>query len=139
MRRCDFIINFSLIDFTGFAPCTFGQERFLKQAGIKRYMLELMAFMIISAEPSSTVLEFSGNKRVEFFGLCVSKETGEQKRIEGVTPAKIYLDVNIEKCSIKKKTSEGTLKIRLFHNQELVTDKTLSPSSSGIELVIPFF
>jgi len=102
-------------------------------------ILELLFLTVVSAGPEPAILEFTGTKGIEFFGVCISKETGEQKQIDGVTPAKITLDLNIEKCSIQKKGSKGTLKIRLFHNQQLVTDQTLSQPMSGIELVIPFF
>jgi len=102
-------------------------------------ILELLLFTIINADPQASVLEFSGPKGIEFFGHCITKQSGEKKEITGVTPAKVTLDINVEKCSIQKKGSSGTLTIRLFHNQKLITDKNLSQPMSGVELVIPFF
>ncbi|MBN8555420.1 MAG: hypothetical protein J0L93_08250 [Deltaproteobacteria bacterium] len=103
-------------------------------------MHNLLLFLVMtgaSAEPS--ILELGGTPGVKFFGVCVSDESGEQKEISGVTPSKIYLDINIRKCSIEKKDPHGVLKIRLFHSDRLVTDKILKTPSSGIELVLPFF
>ena len=102
-------------------------------------MTSLIAFLTIAAAPGSSVLEFDGGKGIEFFGICVSKETGETKKIEGVAPSKVFLDVDIKKCSIQKKGSKGVLKVRLFHDDKLVSDRSISDPKSGIEIVIPFF
>jgi len=102
-------------------------------------MITLIFLWLISAAPKASVLEFSGPQGIEFFGVCATKENGRQEEIKGVTPTKVYLDVNIQKCSIQRKGEKGVLKIRLFHNEKLVTDHSLSSPKAGIELVIPFF
>jgi hypothetical protein len=102
-------------------------------------MIQFLFLAVLGAGDSNNVLELKGTKGIEFMGYCVSKETGEKKEIQGITPAKMTLDLNIEKCSIQKKSGRGTLKVQLFHNSSLISDKTVSEPKVGIELVIPLF
>jgi len=102
-------------------------------------MLNLLFLILVSADPQKPVLEFKGTPGVQFFGYCATGEKGKDQAISGVTPTKIYLDINIRKCSIERKSSDGTLKVRLFHKEKLITDQDVSGPGSGIELVIPFF
>jgi len=104
----------------------------------------LLYFLGSSARAESTQksdekirMEIEGAPKLKFFGLCVSEDGAQKKRIEGVLPAEVDIDYKLHKCQVSSEDSKTNLGIRLFHNRKLVFEKKDIPPTAGIEFVIP--
>lgn len=89
----------------------------------------------LRAESENTTLEFKGTPGISFFGICSSVEPYKEKKIEGVSPAEVQMDVHFSKCKIERKAEAGELTVRVFQGRRELLDKRDIPPSSGIELV----
>lgn len=85
---------------------------------------------------SKTELLVEGQPGIPFMGYCVSSGSTEERRFEGVTPAKITWDVEIEKCSVSAK-EKGGVTLRFFQDQQLIYTKNILGPVMGVNLVIP--
>lgn len=95
------------------------------------------------AEPSApaTTLKFEGEPGIRFFGICTSTDSPQEKRIEGITPAEVSVDVNFSKCKLEKaseKNGEAKVTLRVFQGRKEIQRHEDIPPRSGIEIAIPF-
>jgi len=88
---------------------------------------------------SGARLEIRSKEKVRFFGVCVSEDGKQEKKIEGVAPAEFQIDMKLHRCEIKPEDKKKSLGIRLFHQRQVIFEKTKpETATSGIEFVIPW-
>lgn len=90
---------------------------------------------------SSTTLKFEGEPGIRFFGICTSTDSPQEKRIEGITPAEISVDVSFSKCKLEKvaeKDGDAKVTLRVFQGRKEIQRHDDIPPRSGIEIAIPF-
>jgi hypothetical protein len=99
----------------------------------------MIPFILIADEKdSSTSLKIEGTPGTKFMGICASADSPQQQRkIEGVVPAEIDLNINLQKCSIKSEGKSGKIIVRLFQNRRLIHQDQMDAPFAGIEFSIP--
>lgn len=82
-------------------------------------------------------LKFEGTPGVSFFGICSSVDPAQEKKIEGVTPKEVSMDIRFSKCKVQKKSEQGELSLRVFQGRKMLSHHKDIPPTAGIEFVIP--
>lgn len=93
--------------------------------------------MFVGAEQEAR-LEITGKEKTRFLGFCISEDGKHEKKLEGMTPAEFQIDMKLHRCEVKPEDTKASLGVRLFHQRQVVFEKTKPEEAvSGIEFVIP--
>ncbi len=87
-------------------------------------MFILLGLLIFSQEatkalPTSGELKIEGQKGIEILGICVDAAGSQKREFEGSLPYQTNLDLNFQRCEVKKKNplEKGPVTLRLFQKK----------------------